>query len=234
MSTAATAPSGFGIDGVPAIVIVALQEQEDETQGDDEHGEPGEPSPPPGGQVPVGEQQEEEGRQPGREHHPVEWIVQPGHPFRIRERGEMGAAVDVLRDHPTDPAEETQREQDPADRIAWLTRRDERPDHGGPDRQDGVDQVSVGVAMDRRAVRDEERDCDDPARQPDRCEQPRQAAESLVPHLRVGRTHLQAFSLHGEALRKGVDTSMLREARTPFRRRLFYPREHTDWPLPLE
>ncbi len=32
--------------------------------------------------MPVGEQQEEEGRQPGREHHPVEWVVQPGHPFR--------------------------------------------------------------------------------------------------------------------------------------------------------
>jgi hypothetical protein len=40
----------------------ALQEQKDEAHGDDEHGEPGEPSPPPRGQVPVGEQQEEEGR----------------------------------------------------------------------------------------------------------------------------------------------------------------------------
>jgi hypothetical protein len=128
--------------------------------------------------------------------------VQPRHPRDERERREVRAAVDVLRDYPADHAEEPQQDQDPADRIAWLTRRNERPDHGEPDRQDDVDQVGVGVAVDRRAVRDEERDRDEPARQPDRCERPRQTAESLVPHLGIGRAHLRAFSLRGDVGRK--------------------------------
>ena len=107
--------------------------------------EPGEPAPPGRGEVPVGEQRGRRRSRARREHEPVQRVLKPRDPGGERQRTEVRAPEHVVRDHAANRAEDRDAEEDPADRVPWLPRGEERPDDRESDRQDDVDEVGVSA-----------------------------------------------------------------------------------------
>ncbi len=115
--------------------------------------------PPPGRRAPVGEQQEHErDRRDRQERDPAS---QPGHDGGPRERpgrGEEGVHDVGLAEAHQHDAERDRREQ-PADRVPWVARGDQRPhgrEPGHPDQDRGAEPVSRFLAAAQNRERDGE------------------------------------------------------------------------------
>jgi hypothetical protein len=173
-------PERIGDGGRSAELDLRLQDEEGEADDGRDGREPGQPAPSPGWQVPIGEQEEEEGGEPGREQEPGQRIVSPGHPRHERERTEPRAPENVLGDHAAGRPEEGHPQEDPARRVPRLPGREQSADDAEADREDHVDRVRLGNGAYRGPVRDQQGACRQPCQQHQGCQGPGETGEPAV------------------------------------------------------